>query len=125
MVDLPKSSILIGDVCPAAGACGPPEGALPGMVGGVGKIVASFLMWSSRIVFCDAGSEMTLDVGVSSRNLPSLDFHMREADCEGAPPPAGCVLVEQSEQEGGVDGAVGNATTAAFSVACTREVGVS
>jgi len=49
---------------------------------------------------------MTLEVGVSSRNLPSLDFHIREADCVGAPPPAGCVFVEQSEQEGGGDGDV-------------------
>ena len=58
-----------------------------------------------------------LEVGVSSRNLPSLDFHMRDADCVGAPPAADCVFVEQSEQEGGVDGGVENEPTAATSVA--------
>jgi len=51
---------------------------------------------------------MTLEVGVSSRNFPSLDFHILEADCVGVPPPAGCVFVEQSEQEGGGDGGVEN-----------------
>src|SRR5215472_471073 len=69
------------------------------------------------MVFCDAGSEITLEVGVSSRNLPSLDFHMRDADCDGAPSPAGCVLVVQSEQDGGVGGGVENWPTAAISVA--------
>ncbi len=69
-------------------------------------MVASFFKWSRSMVFCDVGSEITLAVGVSSRNLPSLDFHMRDADCVGAAPPAGCVLVEQSEQEGGAGGAV-------------------
>src|SRR4051812_25261852 len=58
---------------------------------------------------------MTLLVGVSRRNLPSLDLHMREADCEAAPPLAGCVLVAQSEQKGG---GVGDWPTAGISLAC-------
>jgi hypothetical protein len=48
---------------------------------------------------------MTLVFGVSRRNFPSLDRHMREADWAGAPPPAGCVFVAQSEQKGGGVGA--------------------
>lgn len=62
---------------------------------------------------------MMLEVGVSSRNLPSLDFHIRDADCVGAPPAADCVLVEQSEQEGGAGGGVENEPTARTSVART------
>jgi len=61
---------------------------------------------------------MMLVWGVSNRNLPSLDRHMREADCVGAPPPAGCILVAQSEQEGGVGGGVcGGCPTVAISLA--------
>ena len=79
--------------------------------------VASFLMWSSKMAFCDAGSVITLDDGVSKRNLPSLDFHMRDADCEGWAPPAGCVCVVQSEHEGGVGGGVGMWPTTPISLA--------
>lgn|SRR5579871_591660 len=53
------------------------------------------------MVCCDAGLEMILVFGVSKRILPSLARHMREDDCCEVPPPAGCILVEQSEQEGG------------------------
>lgn len=60
---------------------------------------------------------MTLEVGVSKRNLPSLDFHIRDADCDGGAPPAGCVCVVQSEHEGGVGEAVGKWPTAAISLA--------
>jgi len=42
---------------------------------------------------------------------------MRDADCEGAPPAAGCVLVAQSEHEGGVGGGCGIWTTAGLSLA--------
>ena len=69
------------------------------------------------MAFCEAGSVMTLLEGVSKRNLPSLERHIREADCEGGPPPAGCVLVAQSEQEGGVGGGAGMWPTTAISVA--------
>jgi hypothetical protein len=56
---------------------------------------------------------------VSKRILPSLERHMREADCDGGPPLAGCIFVAQSEQKGGVD--VGICTTAGVSLACKRE----
>ena len=55
-----------------------------------------------------AGSEITLLCGVSIRVLPSLDRHMRDADCVGAPPAADCVLVAHSEHEGGTAGEVGS-----------------
>jgi len=58
------------------------------------------------MVRCEPGSEMMLVFGVSKRILPSLERHMRDADCDGAAPPAGCVFVAQSEQNGGV-GVVG------------------
>ena len=41
------------------------------------------------------------------RVLPSLERHMREAVWDGGPPPAGCVLLAHSEQEGGVGGGMG------------------
>ena len=50
---------------------------------------------------------MTLVDGVSRRNFPSLDLHIREADWAGAPPPRGWVFVAQSEQKGGAGGGVG------------------
>jgi hypothetical protein len=50
------------------------------------------------------GMEMTLVWGVSMRRLPLLERHMRDADCVGGAPPAGCVFVAQSEQDGGVGG---------------------
>ncbi len=63
---------------------------------------------------------MMLVEGVSRRNLPSLDLHMREADWVGAPPPLGCVLVAQSEQKGGAGGGVGGCPTAPTSLARVR-----
>ena len=51
-----------------------------------------------------AGSLITLVWGVSIRILPLPDRHIRDADCVGGVPPAACVLVVQSEHEGGVDG---------------------
>jgi hypothetical protein len=47
---------------------------------------------------------MMLVWGVSMRRLPLLERHMRDADCVGGAPPAGCVFVAQSEQDGGVGG---------------------
>ena len=71
---------------------------------------------------CDAGSEITLVWGVSKRIFPSLDRHIRDADCVGAAPPAGCVFVLQSEHEGGVAGGLcGIWTTAGLSLA-RREI---
>lgn len=54
---------------------------------------------------------MTLICGVSTRTFPLLDRHMRDCDSVGWPPPAGCVLLAQSEQEGG-DGGSGIDCTA-------------
>lgn len=62
---------------------------------------------------------MMLVLGVSKRILPSLDRHMRDADWDGGPPPAGWVFVAQSEQNGGV-GVCGIWTTAGASVARNR-----
>lgn len=56
------------------------------------------------IVRCPAGSVMTLVWGVSRRMLPLLARNTRDADCVGGAPPGGCVLVAQSEHEGGVGG---------------------
>lgn len=53
---------------------------------------------------------MTLVWGVSIRILPLPDCHIRDADCVGGVPPAACVLVVQSEHEGGVDGIEGFST---------------
>ena len=72
------------------------------------------------MAFCEAGSVITLEVGVSSRNLPSLDLHMRDADCEGDAAPAAWLWVVQSAQEGGVGGGVGSWPTAATSLARVR-----
>ena len=47
---------------------------------------------------------MTLICGVSTRTFPLLDRHMRDCDSVGWPPSAGCVLLAQSEHEGGVGG---------------------
>src|SRR5271169_6189974 len=69
------------------------------------------------MVWPDDGSEITLVCGVSRRILPSLERHMRDADCEGGPPAAGCVLVAQSEHEGAVGGGCGIWTTAGLSLA--------
>lgn len=66
-------------------------------------MLASFFTWSRMIVCWAEGSEMMLVLGVSKRILPSLERHMRDDDCWEVPPPAGCILVEQSEQEGGAD----------------------
>jgi len=52
---------------------------------------------------------MTLIWGVSTRMFPP-DRHMRDADSVGWPPPAGCVLLAQSEQEGGVGGGENDCT---------------
>jgi len=57
-----------------------------------------------------AGSLMRLVLGVSIRILPPPDCHIRDADCVGGVPPAACVLVVQSEHEGGVDGMEGFST---------------
>ncbi len=56
------------------------------------------------MVFWLAGLVMMLVLGVSMRMLPLLDRHMREADWVGGLPPAACVLVAQSEHDGGVGG---------------------
>ena len=56
------------------------------------------------MVFCSAGFEIMLALGVSMRILPELDRHMREEDWFAAPPPGASDLVAQSEQEGGVGG---------------------
>jgi heme iron utilization protein len=61
-----------------------------------------------------AGSVMMLVWGVSIRMFPLLDFHMRDADCAGGAPAAGCVLVAQSEHEGGVGGGTGGSTVPQF-----------
>jgi hypothetical protein len=62
---------------------------------------------------------MMLALGVSKRILPSLERHMRDADCAGGPPAAGSVFVAQSEQNGGgVDGICG---TAGVSLARNRD----
>lgn len=50
---------------------------------------------------------MMLACGMSNRILPSLAFHMRDEDWIAWLLPAALVLVVQSEQEGGVDGGVG------------------
>ena len=50
---------------------------------------------------CPAGAVMMLALDVSKRICPELDCHIREGDCTGGAPPAGCVVVVQSEQEGG------------------------
>jgi hypothetical protein len=50
---------------------------------------------------------MTLVVGVSMRMFPALDINMRDGECTGELPPAGCVLVMQLEQGGGVGGGAG------------------
>ena len=60
---------------------------------------------------------MTLVDGVSRRNFPSLERHIREADWVGAPPPDGCVFVAQSEQKGGTGGGAGAWPMAAISLA--------
>jgi len=53
--------------------------------------------------------------GVSSRMLPLLDLHTRDADCVGgALPPAACVLVAHSEHEGGIGGTGGGSTVRKF-----------
>src|SRR5208283_635301 len=71
----------------------------------------------------EPGSVITLVCGVSRRILPSLERHMRDADCVGGPPAAGCVFVAQSEQEGGVGGGdCGIWTTAGLSLACPAMV---
>ena len=55
-------------------------------------MLASFLTWSSRIVCCAIGSEMTLLVSVSMRVFPSPERHMRDAVWVGFAPEADCVL---------------------------------
>ena len=81
-------------------------------------MLASFFKWSSTMVCFEIGSEMTLVWGMSMRVLPSLERHMREAVWVGAPPPAGCVLLAHSEQEGGVGGGMGGVwPTAGISLA--------
>src|ERR1700683_1278108 len=62
------------------------------------------------MVFWAAGLEMMLVAGVSRRMLPLLERHMRDADCVGGVPPGACVLVAQSEQDGGVGGTEGSDT---------------
>ena len=44
IIDLPRSSTCMGDVVGTvpAGACGAPDGAAPGIPGGIGRMVASF-----------------------------------------------------------------------------------
>jgi hypothetical protein len=49
--------------------------------------------------------------------FPLLDLHMRDADCVGALPPAGCVLVAHSEHEGGIGGTEGGCTVRKFTTA--------
>jgi hypothetical protein len=66
------------------------------------------------MVFWPAGLEMMLAVGVSMRMLPLLERHMRDADCVGGLPPGACVLVAQSEHEGGVGGSEGGCTVRQF-----------
>lgn len=66
------------------------------------------------MVFCAAGLLMILVWGVSIRMLPLLDREMRDADCVGGPPPGGCVFVEHSEQQGGLDGVEGICTVRQF-----------
>ena len=61
-----------------------------------------------------AGLEMMLVVGVSRRELPLLERHMRDADCVGGAPPGACVLVAQSEQDGGIGGTEGSDTGRKF-----------
>ena len=91
IIDLPRSSICIagGFGIFAEGACGMAADGAPAGAAGMGKMLASFFKWSSRMVRCEPGSEMMLAFGVSKRILPSLERHMREADCDGGPPPAG------------------------------------
>jgi hypothetical protein len=64
---------------------------------------------------CAAGSVMMLAFGVSIRIFPALDCHMRDGDCTGGLPPAGCVLVAHSEHAGGVGGAEARSTVPQFS----------
>src|ERR1700685_623337 len=66
------------------------------------------------MVFWVAGLEMMLVVGVSRRMLPLLERHMRDADCVGGVPPGTCVLVAQSEQDGGIGGTEGSDTGRKF-----------
>src|ERR1700733_5273011 len=66
------------------------------------------------MVFWAAGLEMMLVAGVSRRMLPLLERHMRDADCVGGVPPGACVLVAQSEQDGGVGGTEGSDTGRKF-----------
>lgn len=70
-------------------------------------MLASFLTWSSRIVCCAIGSEMTLLVSVSMRVFPSPERHMRDAVWVGFAPEADCVLLAHSEHEGGAGGGSG------------------
>jgi len=46
--------------------------------------------------------------------LPLLERHMRDADCIGGAPPGACVLVAQSEQDGGIGGTEGSDTGRKF-----------
>src|ERR1700733_8234738 len=66
------------------------------------------------MVFWAAGLEMMLVAGVSRRMLPLLERHMRDADCVGGGPPGACVLVAQSEPEGGGGGTEGSDTGRKF-----------
>jgi hypothetical protein len=63
--------------------------------------------------------EMMLVVGVSRRMLPLLERYMRDADCVGGVPPGACVLVAQSEQDGGVGGTEGSDTGESLSRSCS------
>jgi hypothetical protein len=108
MVLLPSSCTCKGGVDGGAPVgLGPPGGLGGAAEGGVGMTIASFFKWSSRMVFWVAGLEMTLAVGVSRRMLPLLERHMRDADWVGGLPPGACVLVAQSEQDGGIGGGAG------------------
>jgi len=66
------------------------------------------------MVFWLAGIVMMLVCGVSRRMFPLPDRHTREANWVGGLPPAACVLVAQSEHDGGVGGMEGSSTVRKF-----------
>jgi hypothetical protein len=68
-----------------------------------------------------ARSEITLVWAVSTRVLPSLARHIRDADCVGGLPPAACVVLVHSEHEGGVEGGEGCVTARKFSTPAPLE----
>ena len=70
------------------------------------------------MAFCSAGLVMMLLLGVSVRMLPLLERHMRDGDCIGGLAPAACVLVVQSEHDGGVGGCEDWSTVRQFITAC-------